>query len=57
MLGISRAAAVAEEHQLAAAADRLDAGADQAGEGGGQRRFGAPLHVVMLGEFGFEKSC
>ena len=41
MLGVGGAAAIAEEHQLAAAADRVDAGPDQAGEGGRQRRFGA----------------
>jgi hypothetical protein len=55
MLGISCAAAIAEEHQLAAAAHRLDAGADQAGEGIRQCRFSAPRNVVVLGEFAFEK--
>ena len=57
MLRIAGATAIAEEHQLAAAADRCNASADQAGKSGGQRRFGAPRGVVMFGKFGFEKRC
>ena len=38
MLGVGGAAAIAEEHQLAAAADRFDASRHQAGEGAGQAR-------------------
>ena len=55
MLGVGGAAAIAEQHQLAAAADRRDAGADQAGEGGAERAFRLARNVVMLGEFGFEE--
>ena len=57
MLGIAGAAAIAEEHQLAAAADRFDASRDQAGEGVRQCCFAAPRVIVMFGEFGFEESC
>jgi hypothetical protein len=57
MLGVGGAAAVAEEHQLAAAADRFDASADQTGEGARQRRLGAARGVVMFGEFRFKECC
>ena len=57
MLGVAGAAAIAEEHQLAAAADRFDASANQTGEGAGQCRLGATRDVVMLGKFRFEKCC
>ena len=39
MLGIAGAAAIAEQHDLAAAANAGDAGREQAGEGRLQRRF------------------
>ena len=41
MLGVAGAAAIAEQHDLAAAANAGDAGRQQSGEGRLQRRFGA----------------
>ena len=55
VLGIGGAAAIAEQHQLAAAADRGDASREQPGEGIGERGLRCPRDGIVLGEFGFEE--
>ena len=55
MLGVGGAAAVAEKHQLAAAADGRNTSRHQSGESRGQRAFRLAGDVVVLGEFTFEE--